>query len=141
MQLFLYYDAISNKFQVLFRQGTGTVGTASSPISITFAFAPKIISIMYVVLINVAYTSVSFTHTNLNSYPWCNMEIITTSYSQQSALNAGNGSGYTMVYCQIKKSSDGKTVYYYNSYTGEYAGTASTMYNDSNCKYLVLAYN
>ena len=123
------------------KQGTGSKGTSSSPISITFSFAPKIVffigKTMYYSSGNATYNNVQIRteyHSSYNEAAGCNAEFISTSYSAAARcmLTTANDStdvANNNVY--IKKSSDGKTIYWYAAYStadADYIGNGSSSY-------------
>lgn len=115
------YSDASLKTQIKIITGDGSIGTASSPHSLTFDFAPT-----YIILL-LRYKSNSYTTTYYvgsaptsgsgNSAANIYMPDVTTEYSPNTFRwmigYASSNSGSPINYC--KKSSDGKTLYWYGN--------------------------
>lgn len=108
--------------------GTGTYGQAN-PCSLTFDFEPLLI-------MGLGHTSTTeltqdfgFTNTGeTNNYSYLiSIPLLTETYKNKMGLSA------LIEYSYAKKSSDGKTVYWYTTYN------AGTQYNDSDRTYFCLA--
>lgn len=114
------------------RAGTGSLGTSSSPISITFSFAPTV-----VIPMEIAVTSSNCSGyidlNRSNETPILKANSLSTSFAVNSGWKSGNSPYYGKY---IKKSSDGKTIYWYAS--NAEAGTASYMFNSSSYTYYFL---
>lgn len=104
------YDAMAGKLQLISRAGTGATSSSSDPCFITFSFAPSIIfSIMY---FNGTKGYALFPSNNSNHI--VSMSNISTSFNnnEDAFIDSGsNGTFYT------KKSSNGKTLYWYYRYS------------------------
>lgn len=93
--------------------GTGTYG-ASNPCSITCSFVPKVIAIL-------SYGDQLY-FGNINSYNasyfvFCDVLSLTTSYVLQKGFCRTGNMGYATAWAKTygKKSSDGHTMYWYNT--------------------------
>ena len=112
----LYYDAINGvKFQFKYYTGNGTSRQSSNPASLTFDFAPTVI-------LFVGYTdnkdgsrfqdAIKFsTYMGSAAYPGADMTKLTTSYLYCDMMTASMNSSSVKI--MVKKSSDGKTIYWY----------------------------
>lgn len=106
-------DALASKIQIVLREGTGAGGanSSSNSASITFNFAPAIVKVL-----GYGYTysdSSQFMFYN-DEYQGCVTSYLTTSYVKMRAMSGYVYSDYSSY---VKKSSDGKTIYWYNSYS------------------------
>ena len=103
--IYCVYDAIKGTIQVKSRAGTGSA-SSSSPASIMFGFAPSII-------IPIDYYSNyhgGYIYLNLsNDQPILRTDQLTTSYDKRG----WGETSYNNYSVYVKKSSDGKTIYWY----------------------------
>lgn len=95
--------AVDVKFQAGSYSGTGKYGL-SNPSSLTFSFAPKIVAIYA----NIAKSSGTI-YVQTDATWILPMEKLTTEYVMGNGFSSGGGHTWG------KKSSDGKTVYWYNN--------------------------
>ena len=118
----LYYDA-SKKIEIKSYVGTGTAGSSSSPTSVSFSFNPD-----YIWFCGAKY-SYGF-HGMSDSFACVEMALLTTSFERYDAWGQSynNYSGSSM---SLKKSSDGKTIYWY----GRYNNADALINNTSGMKY------
>ena len=119
------HDA-SRRIQFKTRAGTGSSPSSSSPCSLSFDFSPTFIvclgrySSSY--FEGPAITADSYFTSYHNGSPFSNL---TTSFVSRGSMSAGSGSN-------VKKSSDGKTIYWYGN-------NAETSLNVSGYTYCFLA--
>ena len=117
---------MSGKIQFTAITGTGTAGSSSSPISISFNFAPTVAILVGFNQYNTVYLDQrSITQRGLP------VSSLTTSFQEAYAFTKGSG-----IRTNAKKSSDGKTVYWYVNYGGS---TADDYCNDSSTIYYFMA--
>lgn len=109
--------------------GTGTYGSAN-PNSLTFDFEPKML-VLFDSKGLVLSQSTGGTYGELAAIGYC--PALTTSYVQQALFNNEFNYDGTRYYTFAKKSSDGKTVFWYHTYD------AGKQYNYSSKTYLYLA--
>lgn len=128
-----YYELVgklleaSTKIEFVEWVGTGNKGSSSAPISLNFGFAPKVV--IYLGKYNTASPYYEYgvnLSTAISNY--IIMDILTTTYKQQGMM------AYTSSYINfMRKSSDGKTLEWYNTQGETYA------FNESGYKYFAMA--
>lgn len=107
--------------------GTGTLGE-DNPCSLTFDFAPKIVLFTDVVSISDGTVSASSLVSDpSNNYIIHNLDALTTTYVNSAGFGASTLYG--------RKSSDGKTIYWYNT------NNAARQFNSANYRYYWVAIN
>lgn len=100
----LYYDA-TRKIEIKSYNGTGTAGSSSSPTSVTFSFDPNYI-------LCCGYKSSNAFRNKDYSFTCVEMSVLTTSFQLFDAWGYSYNS-YSGQSMRLKKSSDGKTIYWY----------------------------
>ena len=130
------------KIQTVSREGTGTYGTSSSPLSITFSFVPII---AWADFVNWSDGRVELCGNNssssFSSYVANRSVALTTSFQKSCPwwYHVSNTSTpSTSIYG--KKSSNGKTIYWYGSTSGGYpVESPSEIFNASGDTYYFTA--
>lgn len=110
------------RIQRIIHTGNNTAGSASAPFSITFSFAPNLLILPY-----------EWMHSTSNDYISGNSLIDTSRFSSSSfdyyhTIWVGN-TGQPL---RIKKSSDGKTIFWYGPDISDYI----QVYNESGHQYI-----
>lgn len=107
--------------------GTGTFGE-DNPCSLTFSYAPKIVLFTDIVRISDGTVSASsLVSDSSNNYIIHNLDALTTTYVNSAGFGASTLYG--------RKSSDGKTIYWYNT------NNAARQFNSANYRYYWVAIN
>ena len=120
---------MSGKMQFISRTGTGSC-SSSSPCSLTFKFAPSVV----IPVLGQNGSSNSMFHADVsNGYFYgANTRLLTTSFVQGGGTSTGvmqrSTSGGGTWYAYAKKSSDGKTIYWYYDSSN---GSEAKVYNAS----------
>ena len=110
--------------------GTGTCGE-DNPCSLTFSYAPKIVLFTDVVSISDGTVSASSLVSDpSNNYIIHNLDALTTTY-----VNSAGFGNYGTSALYGRKSSDGKTIYWYNT------NNAARQFNSANYRYYWVAIN
>lgn len=121
------------KILIIEREGTGDKGSESSPISVTFSEAVQYVYMMgYIYDNNSCVFPYFYGSSNVNSYGFVKMSNLTTSFANKFSFIASSST--TARYQYIKRSSDNKTIYWYNTYTQ----SVEDIFNESGCTYIFM---
>ena len=131
---------MSGKMQFISRTGTGSC-SSSSPCSLTFKFAPSVV----IPVLGQNGSTNSMLHSDVsNSFFYgSNTRLLTTSFVQGGGAGTSAGvmqrstSGSGTWYAYAKKSSDGKTIYWYYDSSN---GSEAKVYNANGTKECFLAF-
>ena len=102
------FDALKNKIQMKSRAGTGS-SSESSPCSLTFDFAPSILTLLGIV--QAVSRGYGFLYPGACA-PGADFSKLTTTFSSHLMMSYTSSSGGIN---GVKKSSDGKTIYWYGT--------------------------
>ena len=131
--LLRYYDALASKIQMKTITGTGTHNTSSNAFSIAFNFAFTFVYCFGTEGYAPMVATNGFTPSNI-----VYSSQLTASYAQVLAFVSGQFNYYPKT--NIKKSSDGKTIYWYYTDGGTNGGTGAAWgYDGSGKKYALIA--